>query len=392
MAIDAEVLLSHSAWLTRLARALVARADEIDDIVQETFVHALSHPPRHEGNLRAWLVTIARNIARSRFRSDQARIARENATDSPPPVENPAEALERAELRNIVVTSVLNLEEPYRSTLILRFFEEMEVEDIGRLTKTVEDTVRTRIRRGVIRLRELLERDAAIGRATRVTVVRLQWLSSSRDCARLRRAAPERRSSAVSTSHPPSRFGTYSLRLGRHLLVATAIIAVIVGGWWWSRRADSTTERTQVADRAVAPSSQPTSPIPAPAVVTPEPANEVATSETNSAPVPPTPPPAPRALIRGVITARDGTPVAGAHVWALRCGAQRREYSISEFSGARSDSTRRHKSLAIGSVLQPPTTEDMRSLISRPILDGRLAFDATVGAQLSDDQFRPGVP
>ena len=51
--LDAETLLAQSAWLARLARALVARNDEIDDIVQQTFAQALAYPPRHTGNIRA---------------------------------------------------------------------------------------------------------------------------------------------------------------------------------------------------------------------------------------------------------------------------------------------------------------------------------------------------
>jgi len=156
--LSAEILLTHSAWLTKLARALVVSDDEIDDVVQQTYVQALAKPPRHTENLRAWLAAIARNIVRSKSRSDTSRVAREVAIAPPPPIEDPAEAVERAELRHLVVNAVLALDEPYRSSLILRFFEEMDVDAIGRMMGSGDDTVRTRIRRGVMRVRELLER------------------------------------------------------------------------------------------------------------------------------------------------------------------------------------------------------------------------------------------
>src|SRR5688572_4834388 len=163
MRLDAETLLAHGAWLAKLARALVAREDAVEDIVQQTYVRALEQPPHHARNLRGWLGAVARNIVRSNARSESARVAREIAVPAPSPVETPGEAVERAELRRMVVESVLALDEPYRSAVILRFFEEQEIAVIARLTSAGEDTVRTRIRRGVARVRELLERRVDAG-------------------------------------------------------------------------------------------------------------------------------------------------------------------------------------------------------------------------------------
>src|SRR5262245_34784508 len=118
-AFDAESLLLHRGWLAHVARALVAKSDEVDDVIQQTFTQALTHPPRHATNVRAWLGTIARNVVRSEARSRTAREAREVAVASLPPVENPHDAIERAELQRRVVNAVLALQEPYRSTLIL---------------------------------------------------------------------------------------------------------------------------------------------------------------------------------------------------------------------------------------------------------------------------------
>src|SRR6185295_4532495 len=110
-ALDADTLLAHSAWLASFARALVSNEAEIDDVVQQTFVRALEQPPRHAQNLRGWLGTVARNIVRTSARSDKARVAREVALPPPPRIESPHEAVERTELRRMVVESVLALEE-----------------------------------------------------------------------------------------------------------------------------------------------------------------------------------------------------------------------------------------------------------------------------------------
>jgi DNA-directed RNA polymerase specialized sigma24 family protein len=110
--LDAEALLRHGAWLARLARALVAKDDEIDDVVQQTYVQALATPPRRATNLRGWLGAIARNVIRASRRQDAARAVREELAPPPARPEAPDELVARAELRRAVVDAVLALAEP----------------------------------------------------------------------------------------------------------------------------------------------------------------------------------------------------------------------------------------------------------------------------------------
>jgi len=119
--IDAEVLLRHSRWLARLARALVARDGAI--------------PP-------------------------------------PPAPATPDEALARAELRRRVVEAVLALAEPNRSAVILHFFEEQSVARIARATKSPEEMVQLQVRCGIGFLKEVLT-DAVRGDDDRSVVVRV---------------------------------------------------------------------------------------------------------------------------------------------------------------------------------------------------------------------------
>jgi DNA-directed RNA polymerase specialized sigma24 family protein len=139
---------------------------------------------------------------RSGARSDNARLAREVAVPPPSPVESPAEAVERAELRRMVVECVLALDEPYRSTVVLRFFEEQDVGAIARLTATGENTVRTRIRRGVLRVRELLECkvvERSRGTAHEGVAARASVRTSARDRGERRRSGE--REAAVRQGH-----------------------------------------------------------------------------------------------------------------------------------------------------------------------------------------------
>ncbi|MHC4491860.1 MAG: sigma-70 family RNA polymerase sigma factor, partial [Planctomycetota bacterium] len=161
--VDIEALLRHREFVRRLARRLVRDEARADDVVQETYVAALKNPPRHAGALRAWLATVVRKLAWTQTRSESRRARREQASAPPAAAPRPEDVLERAEWHRRLVNHVMQLEEPYRSTLLLRYFEELNSSEIARLHGVPAATVRTRLRRGLEQLR--LKLDATDGRA-----------------------------------------------------------------------------------------------------------------------------------------------------------------------------------------------------------------------------------
>ena len=70
---DLEHLLTHSDWLTRLARRLVADSATADDLVQETWVAALRRPPDPDRPARPWLSSVVRRLAAMRTRRQGVR-------------------------------------------------------------------------------------------------------------------------------------------------------------------------------------------------------------------------------------------------------------------------------------------------------------------------------
>lgn len=325
-ALDAETLLSHGAWLAGLARALVARDDEVDDVVQSTYARALEQPPRHAGNVKGWLGTVARNVVRMRARSDSARVAREAALPPPPPVETPHEAVERAELRRLVVEAVLALPEPYKSTVILRFFEERDVAAIARLTSAGEESVRTRLRRGIERVRAALERKvdpgtrgaAREGVAARALLwIRLREIAASGGGGGASASAVASRGLARAARRRATKTSARAIGLG----AAAAVVVAGFGGWvWWSRAGE---QRRDEVDREVAavaevPPEREAEPVASREAVPPvavQPGSEGVDDGTHS-------PPSGAAAthdgtIRGVVTGIDGGPVADARVWAI---------------------------------------------------------------------------
>lgn len=155
---DLDTLLSEARWLEDLARRLVRDPNEADDVVQETFVAAMRSPPR-EGSLRAWLARVARNVVLERGRSESARARRERSVARREGFDGGNDTLERAEAHQRLVVAVIALDEPWRETLLLHFFERMPAAAIAARMRTPESTVATRITRGVELLRQRFQRE-----------------------------------------------------------------------------------------------------------------------------------------------------------------------------------------------------------------------------------------
>lgn len=156
-----ESLLSHGVFLRGLARSLLRDEHHAEDVVQRTWQAALEKPPREEGSLRAWLARCTRNFAVEMRRKDARRERRERrsqpASELAP---SAAEVAEREQARRLVVEALLRLDEPYRSVILLRFYEGLPPRTIASRLGVPVETVRTRMRRGLERLREQLDRES----------------------------------------------------------------------------------------------------------------------------------------------------------------------------------------------------------------------------------------
>jgi RNA polymerase sigma-70 factor (ECF subfamily) len=150
-------LLEQVSWIRRLARELVHDRELAEDLVQETCVVALERSPREPARLRQWLAEVLRNVLRQRARAANRRKQREADAARAEALEPTDQLVERALLQRALVDAVLELEEPYRSTVLLRFFEELPPREIARRSGVPLATVMSRIQRALARLRGRLD-------------------------------------------------------------------------------------------------------------------------------------------------------------------------------------------------------------------------------------------
>ena len=150
-------LLSHSRWIHSLALRLVRDAAQADDLVQETFLAALERRPRADRPLRPWLRRVLMNRAAFWRRGESRRRARERDCAAPRELPSSETLLERAEIHGQIVQALTALRDPYRTTLLLRYYEGLEPSEIARRRDVPAGTVRSQLKRGIDELRAELD-------------------------------------------------------------------------------------------------------------------------------------------------------------------------------------------------------------------------------------------
>jgi RNA polymerase sigma factor (sigma-70 family) len=176
---NVEAMLANAAWMRALARGLVGEADA-DDVVQETWIAALgSESATHRG----WLRTVLVNFAKRARRGERHRAAREEIAARPEALPSTLAIVERASLHHAVVEEVLRLGEPYRSTVLLRYFDGLTCEAIASRTGVPAATVRGRLKRALDELRRRLDRRPGGREAWSVALLGIAGLSRPKPAA-----------------------------------------------------------------------------------------------------------------------------------------------------------------------------------------------------------------
>jgi len=142
-----------------ILRILNDRA-EAEDVLQETFLQVWRRAQDFDesrGRPFTWLVTIARSRALDRLRSSgsRARIAAEAAAETELAGDTVQDTL-RSEAGATIRRALAQLPEEQRRALLLAYFEGLTQSEIASRLGIPLGTVKTRMRSGMIRLRELL--------------------------------------------------------------------------------------------------------------------------------------------------------------------------------------------------------------------------------------------
>jgi RNA polymerase sigma-70 factor (ECF subfamily) len=168
-----ELIVRYQHRLLRYLLYLCGNREMAEDLFQEVWMRVMVRGAQFNGQARfdTWLFTIARNLVidqrRKRTMSsldelfevgneDDRPLSFEAADDEPTPFDRFA----NLEDRERIAASLLELDTLYREVLVLRFHEELSLEEISKVTKAPLSTVKSRLYRGMAALKPKLERRA----------------------------------------------------------------------------------------------------------------------------------------------------------------------------------------------------------------------------------------
>lgn len=144
-----DLLLERVRCVRALARAIASETASGEDIARDTLLQALERGPESDEPLPHWLARTVRSLAQRARRAAGRRTRRERAAARPEALPPTSELVERAWLQRTLVESVVALDEPYRSIVLLRYFEDLPPREIARLRGASVRTVQTQLGRGL---------------------------------------------------------------------------------------------------------------------------------------------------------------------------------------------------------------------------------------------------
>jgi len=135
--------------------------EEAEDVLQELFLqvwHRAGDYDSNRGRPFTWLVTLARSRAIDRLRSvaSRERVATESAREATEEVSDAVADAVRSEQRGIVTSALSQLPEEQQRALVLAYFDGLTQSEIADRLGAPLGTVKTRMRAGMIKLREML--------------------------------------------------------------------------------------------------------------------------------------------------------------------------------------------------------------------------------------------
>lgn len=140
--------------LYRIAFSYSKNEEAALDIVQEAITKALKNMNklREEQYVKSWFYRILINES-----LDYVKKNKKILTCELEEIENKINWSDNINLEGIdIYKHVQNLNDKLKTVILLRFFEDMKIEDIARVTKTNVNTVKSRLYRGLEELRKFI--------------------------------------------------------------------------------------------------------------------------------------------------------------------------------------------------------------------------------------------
>jgi RNA polymerase sigma-70 factor (ECF subfamily) len=165
-----ELVRPYQKLVYSMAVSIMKSEHDAEDVSQESLFKAFKNLSQFRGECKfsTWVIQITLNEARHRIRKrqraaeDSMECGFENEEGDYMPIdladwrEIPSEALQRKELRDALHQAISDLKPIYRDVLVLRDVDHLSVAETAQLLKISEASVKTRLLRARLQVRDAL--------------------------------------------------------------------------------------------------------------------------------------------------------------------------------------------------------------------------------------------
>jgi len=131
--------------------------EDAEEVVSDVFLAAWDQSSDLKvGHVKGWLGAVARNKAKNKLRQMGQAISLEEAFLDIPSLDDPTENIERNEERRIVRQAVDSLPDEDREIFLRHYYYAQSVKEISVSMAINESTIKTKLRRGRMKLKEML--------------------------------------------------------------------------------------------------------------------------------------------------------------------------------------------------------------------------------------------
>jgi RNA polymerase sigma-70 factor (ECF subfamily) len=167
-----ELIVRYQHRLLRYLLYLTSNREMAEDLFQEVWMRVMVRGAQFNGQARfdTWLFTIARNLVidqrRKRTMSSLDELFEGKSEDDRPMAfevadgePTPFDRFSNLEDRERIAGALLELDTLHREVLVLRFHEELSLEEISKVTRAPLSTVKSRLYRGLAAIKPKLVRN-----------------------------------------------------------------------------------------------------------------------------------------------------------------------------------------------------------------------------------------
>lgn len=164
------LVLAYQDVLFNQAYRIIGDRDSAEDATQDAFISAFRHLYSYRGgSFKAWLLRIVTNICYDELRRRKRRPVspleplddNQEEVESPSwlsdPGESPEAATERNELSTAIQMCLGNLPVEFRAVVVLVDIQEMDYAEAASVLKKPVGTIKSRLARARVRMRDCLE-------------------------------------------------------------------------------------------------------------------------------------------------------------------------------------------------------------------------------------------